>query len=217
MTMQARSHLLVPENIGLRRALIVGAGTVGSNVAHALAAIGVRRMTIVDYDEVGIHNLPSQVFTSAQVGYSKAECLAQNLVDRFGLDGLVVDAVHGKFTPQFPKDAGDPYSIIVSGADSMTVRKMVSMWARGTDARLIDTRCAGHEVQTWAYDTADREQFDTYQSTMYGDGEASPLPCGGEMYPVAGLVAAVATLAAVSTTGWFYRLSDTELASIIAA
>lgn len=217
MTIQARSHLLVPENIGLLRALIVGAGTVGSNVAHGLAAIGVRRMTIVDYDEVGIHNLPSQVFTSKQVGYSKAVSLGDNLLDRFGLDGLEVEAINDKFTPRFEKDAGDPYQIIVSGADSMAVRKMVSMWARGMDARLIDTRCAGHEIQTWAYDTIDPDQFALYQSTMYGDGEASPLPCGGEMYPAAGLAATIATLAAVGSTGYFYRLSDTELANIIAA
>lgn len=214
MTMQARSHLLVPENIRLLRALIIGAGTVGSNVAHALCSIGVRDMTIIDYDEVGVHNLPSQVFTSAQVGYSKAESLASNLMDRFGLDDLLVKPVHGKFTHQF---SGGGFDIIVSGADSMTVRKTVSLWARGTDARLIDTRCGGHEIQTWAYDTADADQFATYQTTLYSDSDASPLPCGGEMYPAAGLVAAVSTLAAVSSKGWFYRLSDTELASIIAA
>lgn len=215
MTMQARSHLLVPENIGGKHALIIGAGTVGSNVALALASIGVRYMTIVDYDEVGIHNLPSQAFTSAQVGYSKAESLADNLTARFGLDGMWVDAIHGKFSPSFDKPHHD-YGIIVSGADSMNVRKMASMWARGMNARLIDTRCAGHEIQTWAYDTSDRAQYDLYQSTLHGDGEASSLPCGGEMYPVAGLAAAISTLAAISTTGYFYRVADTQLASIIA-
>lgn len=211
--LQLRSHLLVPERMSSKRALIIGAGTVGSNVAHGLCSIGVRDLTIVDYDEVGIHNLPSQVFTSAQVGYSKAESLAQNLMDRFGLDGLTVEAVHGKFSPSFNKPDGG-YGIIVSGADSMAVRKMAAMWARGMDARLIDTRCGGHEIQTWAYDTADREQYDTYQTTLYGDSEADPLPCGGEMYPAAGLAATMSTLAAASTTGWFYRLADTQLSAI---
>lgn len=214
MSMQARSHLLVPEDIRTRRALLIGAGTVSSNVAHALCGIGVRDVTIVDFDDVGVHNLPSQVFTSAQVGYSKAESLAENLLARFGLDDLVVRAVHDKWTMQFDREQ---YDIIISGADSMTVRDRVSRWSRGMNARLIDTRCGGHEIQTWAYDTADDEQFDAYRTTLYSSAEASPLPCGGEMYPAAGLVAAVATLAAVSSTGWFYRLSDTELASIIAA
>lgn len=213
MSMQARSHLLVPAGIGHKRALVIGAGTVGSNVAHALCGIGLRDLTIVDYDEVGIHNLPSQVFTSAQVGYSKAESLASNLMDRFGLDGLTVTAVHRKFDNAFT-DSG--FDIIVSAADSMTVRKTVAMWARGTDARLIDSRCAGHEIQTWAYDTASREQYDAYTGTLYSDSEASGLPCGGEMYPAAGLVAAVATLAAVSTTEFFYRVSDTELGVVTA-
>lgn len=210
--MQARSHLLVPKNISDKRVLVIGAGTVGSNVAMALASIGARRFTIVDHDEVGIHNLPSQVFTSKQVGYSKAISLGDNMLDRFGLDGLSVEAVNDKFTSGF--EGKGEYDIIVSGADSMTVRKAVSMWARGSNARVIDTRCGGHEIQTWAYDAHDSEQYDTYMSTMYADSEADPLPCGGEMYPAAGLAAAINTLAAVSTSGFFYRLADTQLSAI---
>lgn len=212
MTMQARSHLLIPEDMGHKRVLIVGAGTVGSNVAFALASIGIRHFTIVDFDIVGIHNLPSQVFTSKQVGYSKAIMLAENLLDRFGIDDLCCEAIDDRFHPKF--EGKGTHDIIVSAADSMNVRKMVSMWARGSSARLIDTRCGGHEIQTWAYDTADADQYDTYRSTLYADSEVDPLPCGGEMYPAAGLAAALNTLAAVSTTGWFYRLADTQLAAI---
>lgn len=211
---QVRSHLLIPEGMGDKRALIVGAGTVGSNVAMALASVGVRHFTIYDHDTVGIHNLPSQAFTSDQVGYNKASMLSRNLHARFGLDGMQTHIVEDKFLPTvLCKD----YEIMVSGADSMTVRKAVSMWARGTNARLIDTRCGGHEIQTWAYDTADDDQYELYRSTLYRDSDADPLPCGGEMYPVAGLVAAVSTLSAVSTDGWFYRLADTQMACITAA
>jgi molybdopterin/thiamine biosynthesis adenylyltransferase len=212
MTIQLRSHLLIPNNMRDKRALIVGAGTVGSNVAMALAAIGVRHFTIVDHDSVDIHNLPSQAFSYKQVGSPKSVSLADNMIDRFGLDGLMVEAIPDKFTPSFPGN-GD-YEIIISGADSMTVRKMVSMWARGSKARLVDSRCAGHEIQTWAYDTTDHDQYETYRSTLYADSESSSLPCGGEMYPIAGLAAAMNTLAAVSTTGFFYRVADTERSAI---
>lgn len=214
---QVRSHLLIPADMSDKRALIVGAGTVGSNVALALASIGVRHFTIYDHDQVGIHNLPSQAFTSEQVGVNKAEALAHNLQARFAADGqMLTKACAEKFTPRSP-EYSDGFDIIVSGADSMTARTMVSMWARSADARLIDTRCGGHEIQTWAYDTRDAQQYETYRSTLHRDSEADPLPCGGEMYPVAGLVAAVNTLAAVSTEGWFYRLADTQTAFITAA
>lgn len=193
-------------------ALIVGAGTVGSNVALALASIGVRDFTVVDDDVVGVHNLPSQAFTAEQVGYGKAEMLCNNLQDRYKLDGVETRWVDGRFDASFPKDK--QYNIIVSAADSMVARKAVSMWARGMHARVIDTRCGGHEIQTWAYDTADKEQFDAYRSTLHADSEADSLPCGGEMYPAAGLIAAVNTLAAISCDGWFYRLADTEIAAI---
>jgi len=211
-TIQARSHLLIPEGIKHKRVLVIGAGTVGSNVAMALASIGIRRFCIVDYDEVGIHNLASQLFTAKQVGLSKAVSLADNMLDRFGLDSLSMEAIHDKFTPSF--EGKGEYDIIVSAADSMTVRKMVSMWARGSSARVVDTRCGGHEIQTWAYDANDREQYDAYTATLHSDSDADPLPCGGEMYPAAGLAASLNTLAAVSTSGYFYRLADTELSAI---
>lgn len=209
---QARSHLLIDHDMRRKNILVIGAGTVGSNVAMALASIGCRRFTIVDYDTVGVHNLPSQLFTSKQVGFSKAIMLAENLLDRFGLDEMSCEVVDGKFTPQF--EGKGTFDIIISAADSMTVRKMVSMWARGSRARVIDTRCGGHEVQTWAYDADISSQYDMYQSTLYKDSEASPLPCGGEMYPAAGLAAAMNTLAAVSTDEWFYRLADTQVSAI---
>lgn len=209
---QARSHLLIPEGMQYKRVLVIGAGTVGSNVAFALASIGVRDFTIVDFDEVGIHNLPSQVFNFDQVGANKATALHTNMCKRYGMEAMKSRTVPEKFTPRFPGKG--EYDIIVSAADSMTVRKMVAMWARGSNARVIDTRCGGHEIQTWAYDAHDSVQFDTYSSTMYSDGDADPLPCGGEMYPAAGLAAAMNTLAAVSSTGYFYRLADTELSAI---
>lgn len=214
--MQLRSHLLIPDGMDRRTALIVGAGTVGSNVAMSLASIGVRRFAIVDYDTVSTHNLASQVFQYDQIGLSKAESLATNLRNRFDIEKNNIEPIHDKFTASFHgkyHGKGD-YEIIVSAADSMTARKCVSMWSRGTDARVVDTRCAGHEVQTWAYDANDREQYAAYVSTLYADSEASSLPCGGEMYPSAGLAAAINTLAAVSSSGFFYRMVDTELATI---
>lgn len=214
MTIQMRSHLLIGEDVPTWRVLVIGAGSVGSNVAMGLASIGVRNFTIYDHDTVGIHNLPSQYFTSAQVGYGKAEMLAENLHARYDATAdMRTWPKPEKFSPSTP-GKGD-FDIIISAADSMTVRKMVAMWARGQNVRIVDTRCAGHEIQTWAFDSADPKQMEQYMSTLHSDAEASPLPCGGEMYPSAGLAATLNTLAALNAEGWFYRLADTEL-SIVA-
>ena len=214
-TIQLRSHLLIPEGMEHKRVLVIGCGTVGSNVALALASIGVRDFMLVDFDEVGVHNIPSQAFNWDQVGRNKANALHANLCKRFGMEAMKSRTWSDKFTPSFP--GRGEYEIVVSAADSMAVRKMVAMWARGSSARVIDTRCAGHEIQTWAYDADDQDGMDAYMSTLHSDSEASSLPCGGEMYPVAGLAAAINTLAAVSTNGYFYRLADTEMSTIIAA
>lgn len=43
---------------------IIGAGATGSWVALSLAKMGIENMTIYDFDEVGMHNLPNQCFTN---------------------------------------------------------------------------------------------------------------------------------------------------------
>lgn len=62
------------------RVLVIGAGGIGSAVLLYLAASGIGRMTIVDFDEVDISNLHRQVIhKSYDVGMNKAES-ARNAV-----------------------------------------------------------------------------------------------------------------------------------------
>lgn len=61
--------------------LIVGAGGIGSTVILYLAASGVGKLTVVDFDEVDISNLHRQVIhKSRDVGMNKAES-ARNAVE----------------------------------------------------------------------------------------------------------------------------------------
>ena len=75
-------HLLMPE-VGLQgqiklknsSALVVGTGGLGSPVALYLAAAGIGRIGLVDFDVVDISNLQRQVihFTD-DIGRPKGEC-----------------------------------------------------------------------------------------------------------------------------------------------
>lgn len=61
--------------------LIVGAGGLGSPVSLYLAAAGVGHITIVDGDHIDLTNLQRQVvFTTDQIGKSKAECTKTRLL-----------------------------------------------------------------------------------------------------------------------------------------
>ncbi|MEM2270074.1 MAG: ThiF family adenylyltransferase, partial [Nitrososphaerota archaeon] len=62
------------------KVLVVGAGGLGSPVSMYLAAAGVGRIGIVDFDEVDETNLQRQIlFTTEDVGKSKAEVAARRL------------------------------------------------------------------------------------------------------------------------------------------
>ena len=58
---------------------IAGCGGLGSNAAVALARVGVGRLIIADFDVVSESNLNRQYFFYDQIGFYKAETLADNI------------------------------------------------------------------------------------------------------------------------------------------
>ncbi len=81
-------HLQMPQ-VGVKgqqrlknsHVLIVGAGGLGCPVSLYLAAAGIGHITIIDGDTVDLTNLQRQiVFTTDQIGQSKAECVKQRLL-----------------------------------------------------------------------------------------------------------------------------------------
>ncbi len=77
--------------------LILGAGGVGSWLAHALALMGVRQIVVVDPDVVEPANLTRQLYTADAVGTRKIEALGASLrahrpdLAYRGVDLLVTD------------------------------------------------------------------------------------------------------------------------------
>jgi molybdopterin/thiamine biosynthesis adenylyltransferase len=60
--------------------LIAGCG-IGSTVAETLVRMGCENLTLVDNDEVSLHNLNRQVFQQSHVGKKKVESLKQHLLN----------------------------------------------------------------------------------------------------------------------------------------
>jgi molybdopterin/thiamine biosynthesis adenylyltransferase/rhodanese-related sulfurtransferase len=125
-------HLALP-GIGLegqRRlraasVLVVGAGGLGSPAALYLAAAGVGRLGIVDFDLVDASNLQRQVLhATADVGRPKVESAAARLR---GLNPFVAVEMH-----QLQLDAGNAgalvarYDIVIDGTDNFAARYVLS-------------------------------------------------------------------------------------------
>ena len=125
-------HLLMPE-VGLEgqkklkssSVLIIGTGGLGSPVAMYLAAAGVGRLGLVDYDEVEFTNLQRQIIhgTSTlqqrKVDSAKARILDIN-------PDVQVDLYDEPFTSENAFRIAEPYDLIVDGTDNFPTRYLVN-------------------------------------------------------------------------------------------
>jgi sulfur-carrier protein adenylyltransferase/sulfurtransferase len=121
-------HLLVPE-VGLdgqrklkaSSALIIGTGGLGSPVALYLAAAGVGRIGLVDYDVVDSTNLQRQVVHgTSTVGQLKVESARARLQDLN--PDIHVDAFNEPFTSGNAMRIAEPFDVIIDGTDNFPTR-----------------------------------------------------------------------------------------------
>jgi adenylyltransferase/sulfurtransferase len=105
--------------------LIVGAGGLGSPAAIYLAAAGVGRIGLVDFDQVDETNLHRQVlYGTGDVGRPKLEAAAERLR---GLNPDVVIETHATaLTSDNALDIVAPYDVVVDGTDNFPTRYLVS-------------------------------------------------------------------------------------------
>jgi len=125
-------HLMIPD-VGLAgqrklkaaSVLVVGTGGLGSPVLLYLAAAGVGRIGVVDYDVVDVSNLQRQVIHSTQaVGQLKVESARQRMLD---LNPLIqVDVYNELFTSANAMQIVQKYDVVVDATDNFPTRYLVN-------------------------------------------------------------------------------------------
>jgi molybdopterin/thiamine biosynthesis adenylyltransferase/rhodanese-related sulfurtransferase len=125
-------HLLIPE-VGLEgqrklkaaSVLLVGTGGLGSPLALYLAAAGIGRIGIVDYDVVDDSNLQRQVIhDTSKVGVLKVESARKRMLD---LNPYIqVDAYNEVFSAENAERIAEGYDILVDGTDNFPTRYLMN-------------------------------------------------------------------------------------------
>lgn len=125
-------HLIVPE-VGLEgqkklkasSVLLIGAGGLGAPMAMYLAAAGVGRIGIVDFDVVDESNLQRQVIHStSSVGKSKLESAKERIAE---INPYVqVDEYKFPLTSENALEVLAPYDVIADGTDNFPTRYLVN-------------------------------------------------------------------------------------------
>jgi len=125
-------HLIMPE-VGVEgqlklkagSVLCIGAGGLGSPAALYLAAAGVGRIGIVDFDVVDFSNLQRQIIHgTADVGRSKLASAKDRLLDLNPL--ITIDTYETALSSKNALDLFKPYDIILDGTDNFPTRYLVN-------------------------------------------------------------------------------------------
>ncbi len=125
-------HLLIPE-VGLEgqkklkaaAVLVIGTGGLGSPVALYLAAAGVGRIGLVDFDVVDESNLQRQVIHGTSgVGVLKVESARARMLDLN--PDIQVDVYNEAFTSENAFRIAEPYDIIIDGTDNFPTRYLTN-------------------------------------------------------------------------------------------
>ena len=105
--------------------LLVGAGGLGSPAALYLAAAGVGRMGIADYDTVDLTNLQRQVLhDTADVGRKKTDSARERL---HAINPLVdVQTIDAELTSANALDIIADYDVVVDGTDNFKTRYLTN-------------------------------------------------------------------------------------------
>lgn len=125
-------HLLIPE-VGLEgqkklkasSVLIIGTGGLGSPVAMYLAAAGVGRIGLVDYDVVDFSNLQRQIIHgTSKINTLKVVSARDRILD---INPTVqVDVYNEPFTSANALRIAEGYDLIIDGTDNFPTRYLVN-------------------------------------------------------------------------------------------
>lgn len=125
-------HLVMPE-VGIpgqsklkgSSVLVVGAGGLGTPASAYLAAAGVGRIGLVDFDVVELTNLQRQImYSEVDVGKPKAEVLRARLLQIN--PNVTVDVYPVRLDSSNAMEILGPYDIVVDGSDNLPTRYLVN-------------------------------------------------------------------------------------------
>ena len=164
-----RQHALVPpERLQAVSATVIGVGAIGRQVALQLAALGIRRLQLIDFDTVEATNITTQGYYHGDLGSRKVAATAQVIQ---AIDpSIAVTTISDRFRPG--QDLGDAIfccvdSIATRAAIWRTVQSVCQFWADG--------RMLGEVVRVLTATEESGRQH--YPTTLFQPEEAQPGRC----------------------------------------
>lgn len=156
-------HILLPE-IGVEgqerllasRALVIGAGGLGSPVALYLAGAGVGHITLVDHDTVDVTNLQRQIaHGQARVGQPKVESARHRM--REMNPGARIDTLQERADAARLHELVAQADVVLDCSDNFSTRQAVNAACVAHRRPLVSGAAIGFDGQISVYDTRTAE------------------------------------------------------------
>ncbi len=164
-----RQKELVPsERLAELLVTVIGVGAIGRQVALQLAAIGVRKLQLVDFDRVDATNITTQGYLQSDVGVLKVHATAEAIrrLDP-AVDVLVFDA---RYRPK--QEVGQ---VVFCCVDSIETRAAIWRSAGKRAEFWADGRMLGEVIRVLV--AADEPSRRHYPTTLFASSEAEPGRC----------------------------------------
>ncbi len=176
----------VQQKLAAASVAIAGLGGLGSNIAVALARIGVGHLRLIDFDTVDMTNLNRQYYFTESVGKPKTEALRQVLTKVN--PNIRIDTIYGKVTPDVVPTWLDGFPIVCEAFDKADQKAMLVTTVRRTLPEAIVV--SGNGMAGCGHNELMKTRKLAPNFYMCGDGVTGPKPGAGLMAPRVALCAA---------------------------
>lgn len=171
-------ELVPPTKLATCRAMVIGVGAIGRQVAAQLAAVGAPQIDLIDFDQVAVENLAAQSYWPQDLGRAKVHATA-DLCRTINPD-VLVHAHANVFRRSSVKaisafhDRGHRL-VIFCCVDSITTRRLVWESVRHRCAMFVDGRMSGEVIRILT--AGEPAVDDYYAATLFDQREAHVGAC----------------------------------------
>ena len=196
-------HLVLPDfgaagqdKLARATALLVGLGGLGSPAALYLAAAGVGRLLLNDFDRVDSSNLQRQLlYTEADIGTSKTTAAAAAL-GALNPD-CKLEALDGRLDEESLALAVGRADVVLDGSDNFGTRFAVNRACVAAKTPLVSGAAIRYEGQLTVFDS--RDPASPCYACLYEEGQEELENCrqNGVLAPLTGVIGSLMAVEAV--------------------
>jgi adenylyltransferase/sulfurtransferase len=162
--------------------LIVGCGGLGNIIATTVSCMGLKKIYLVDYDYIEIHNIPRQFqFSGEDVGKNKAEVLAEKIKR---CKETEIEVLNGNFD----ENLNIRVDMVFDATDNFETRKKIDIFAKARDIPWIYASVEEWHGQVGVFKTTSFEIFATKEHNVKG-----------QLPPMVNLIGSVSSMLGLKT------------------